>query len=274
MYHEWHELVVRLDVWHLMRRFARGVTTDRHQLYGLFMVRISFAIFEWDDEDVARLREAKQSVEGKDAHIKLSAKELARHCRRHAGHLLEADGHHGRPIDRLLHCMEEIWSIQRRYLDCIHDPEGVELYTQTGEVTKGGVMLPVFRCARGSTSLESFHLHKCRFIPGASVSDVHFQVYLLEGLVWWNEDRGRAAVEGGLRAVLRCYSAQLQHRFNQHPTIKWWHNQRSKAMIRDTIAIAVCRAHSHEGKTLAGVRINRWGAVMRDYKQIQDNVVN
>jgi hypothetical protein len=48
MYHEWQELVVRLDVWHLMRRFARGVTTDSHQLYGLFMARLSFAIFEWD----------------------------------------------------------------------------------------------------------------------------------------------------------------------------------------------------------------------------------
>ena len=82
MYHEWQELVVRLDVWHLMRRFARGVTTDSHQLYGLFMARLSFAIFEWDGEDVRRLKEAKQSSEWRDAQVTLSAKELARHCRR------------------------------------------------------------------------------------------------------------------------------------------------------------------------------------------------
>ena len=44
MFHEWHELEVRLDVWHLMRCFARCVTTDSHQLYGLFMVRLSFVI--------------------------------------------------------------------------------------------------------------------------------------------------------------------------------------------------------------------------------------
>ena len=31
----------------------------------------------------------------------------------------------------------------------------------------------------------------------------------------WNENRGRAAVEGGQRPALRCYSAQLQHSFNQ-----------------------------------------------------------
>ena len=40
-------------------------------------------------------------------------------------------------------------------------------------------------------------------------------MYLLEGLARWNEDRGRAAVEGGPRAALRCYSSRLQHSFNQ-----------------------------------------------------------
>ena len=60
MFHEWEELVVRLDVWHLMRRFAAGVTTDSHQLYGLFMAKLSACIFEWDAADVARLREAVQ----------------------------------------------------------------------------------------------------------------------------------------------------------------------------------------------------------------------
>lgn len=40
-------------------------------------------------------------------------------------------------------------------------------------------------------------------------------MYLLEGLVRWNENRGRAAVEDAERATLRCYSARLQHSFNQ-----------------------------------------------------------
>ncbi|XP_062407375.1 uncharacterized protein LOC134098359 [Sardina pilchardus] len=228
LFHEWHELAVRLDVWHLMRRLARGVTTNSHQLYGLFMARLSFAIFEWDAGDVARLREAKRSVEGRDARIKLSAKELARHCRRRTRGATETERLLQEVLDTFWGLtdtvgvplidrdrMEEIWSTQRHHLGCIQDPEGVELYTQTGEITKGGVVLPVFRCARGSTSLESFHQHQRRFIPGRTASDVHFQVYLLEGLVRWNEDRGRAAVEGGQRSALRCYSALLQHSFNQ-----------------------------------------------------------
>ncbi|XP_030196810.1 uncharacterized protein LOC115531596 [Gadus morhua] len=228
MYNEWQELVVRLDVWHLMRRFARGVTTDSHQLYGLFMARLSFAIFEWDGEDVRRLKEAKQSSEGRDAQVTLSAKELARHCRRRTRGVAETERLIQEVLDAFWHVtdtmgvalidrarMEDIWGTQRRHLDCVQDPEGVELYTKTGEITKGGVRLPVFRCARGSTSLESFHLHQCRFVPGTTSSDVHYQVYLLEGLARWNEDRGRAAVEGGPRAALRCYSARLQHSFNE-----------------------------------------------------------
>ena len=41
---------------------------------------------------------------------------------------------------------------------------GVSLYTNTGSITKGGVVLPVLQCARGTTSLESFHLHLARFV--------------------------------------------------------------------------------------------------------------
>ncbi|XP_051251222.1 uncharacterized protein LOC127360841 [Dicentrarchus labrax] len=232
LFHEWHELVVRLDVWHLMRRFARGVTTDSHQLYGLFMARLSFAIFEWDAEDVSRLRGAKQSEEGRDAQeVKLSAKELARHCRRRTRGAVETERLVQEVLDTFWHVtdsmgvplidrarMEEIWSTQRRHLDCIQDPAGVDLYTKTGELTKGGVRLPVYRCGRGSTSLESFHLHLCRFIPGQSASDVHFQVYLLEGLVRWNENRGKPEVGA---ALLQCpAAAQLRP---ADPRASWAH---------------------------------------------------
>ncbi len=42
----------------------------------------------------------------------------------------------------------------------------------TGEISKGGVLLPVFRCARGTTSLESFHSHLKNFIPGITINDI------------------------------------------------------------------------------------------------------
>ncbi|XP_065906988.1 uncharacterized protein [Dysidea avara] len=89
--------------------------------------------------------------------------------------------------------MVPIWNEEKKHIPCIQDPPSVALYTVTGHIKKGGVELPVFRCARGTTSLESFHLHLARFIPGSSASDVHFQAYLLEGLARWNQARALAA---------------------------------------------------------------------------------
>ncbi|KAK0142135.1 hypothetical protein N1851_020174 [Merluccius polli] len=63
-------------------------------------------------------------------------------------------------------------------LDQDQDPPGVELYTETGRLTRGGGGQPA-----GSTSLESFHLHPNRFIPGESANPWHFQAFLLEGLM-------------------------------------------------------------------------------------------
>ena len=41
--------------------------------------------------------------------------------------------------------MQEIWEEQKHHLACLQDPPGVELYTITGHINKGGVRLPVLR---------------------------------------------------------------------------------------------------------------------------------
>ncbi|XP_046887325.1 uncharacterized protein LOC124474908 [Hypomesus transpacificus] len=164
LFANWDRLVVRLDIWHLMRRFAAGVTTESHQLYGPFG--------------------------GEKGHDTLGIPLL--------------DGSR----------IQAIWREQRRHLHCIQDPPAVQLYTETGRLTKGSVSLPVYRCARGSTSLESFHLHNNRFIPGTSANAHHFQALLLDGLVRWNENCAAAAVEGREQPLL-SYSGHLQHSLNQ-----------------------------------------------------------
>lgn len=150
MFCEWDQMLVRLDVWHLMRRLARGVTTDSHQLYGAFMGRLTFALFEWDQGDVDLVKRAKQA-EGCHGHIAPTAKELARHCRRRVRSVDEAErlvqevlDHYAEAtdlmgvklIDRAR--MAEIWRTQRRHLHCIQDPPGLQLYTKTRETTRGG----------------------------------------------------------------------------------------------------------------------------------------
>lgn len=77
-----------------------------------------------------------------------------------------------------------------------------------------GIRLPVYRCARGSTSLESFHLHLARFIPGTSANTTHFQAYLLDGIARWNAKRASQAIQAP-RGELRSYDIRLQQKINQ-----------------------------------------------------------
>lgn len=187
----WPSLIVRLDVWHFMRRLAVGVTTDTHRLYGTFMSQLSHAIFQWDREDLNRLKEAKRA-EMALAHItnpsegdvisRIDRKEMALHCRRTTRGVVQTtemiqlllemfDSEQGKDTMGvpLFHSERiwEIWRVQKCHIPCLQDPD-VQLYIKTGTLKKGGIELPVYRCARGSTSLESFHLHLQRFIPGTS----------------------------------------------------------------------------------------------------------
>lgn len=239
----WDNLVIRLDIWHFMRRIAAGCNTEAHPLYSVFLSRLSQCIFQWSEEDLALLKSAKRGqlqsqgiADPSEAAIieKITRRELALHCRRKTRGvvdttamiydlLLTFTGPQGCDATGVpLLDKTRIWAMwdnQKHHIPCIQDPEGVQLYTKTGVLTKGGVQLPTYRCARGSTSLESFHLHIDKFIPGndisaktqhipntfvykmflfffsgTSASDIHFKAYLLDGLMRWNADRASAAV--------------------------------------------------------------------------------
>ena len=233
LFSQWDGLKVRLDIWHFMRRLARGCTSESHPLFGTFMTRLSNCIFEWDESDVKLLMSAKRGELTK-AGIRdpssstvrkaLKPKELMQHCRRRTRGTEETT----RLIESLLLSlsmstdtlgvplfsdeMGEIWEEQQHHVPCIQDPPNIPLYTITGELTKGGVKLLTLRCARGSTSLESFHLHLARFIPGSSVSDLHYQAYLLEGVTRWNKARAASALQDNNLGNLRSFDGRLQQK--------------------------------------------------------------
>lgn len=60
LFNEWPNLLIRLDIWHFMRRIAFGCTSEQHPLYSVFMSNLSQCIFEWDKEDHKRLLDAKE----------------------------------------------------------------------------------------------------------------------------------------------------------------------------------------------------------------------
>ncbi|XP_025088305.1 uncharacterized protein LOC112560588 [Pomacea canaliculata] len=171
-------------------RVASGCTTDSHHLYKVFMGRLLQCIFQWDRRDIFLLKDAKRQdllslgVEhpSEEALInRISRCDLARHCQ-HATHppqniamlvqqLLEAyDGNQvrdtlGVPLLNSEHAWDE-WEKANVHVACLQDPPGMQLYTELGTMRMVGVELKTYRCARGSTSLESFHLHLTCFIPG------------------------------------------------------------------------------------------------------------
>jgi hypothetical protein len=193
LFHRWEFLLVRLDWWHFMRRISKVCINESHPLYGIFMTKLSGAIFEWDEKDVNLLRKAKKCElvlaglknPSTDAVNKSISKiELAKHCKRRTRgpdktvcliedlilSLKDSTDTLGVPL--LREDVWDIWKEEKRHITCIQDPECFQLYTKTGEISKGGVLLPVFRCARGTTSLESFHSHLKNFVPGMTINIV------------------------------------------------------------------------------------------------------
>ena len=82
---------VRLDIWHFMRRIARGCGSESHPLYGKFMGSLSSCIFEWDEVDYNQLMSAKRGEliragvrDPSPTAIQkaITREELARHCKR------------------------------------------------------------------------------------------------------------------------------------------------------------------------------------------------
>ncbi|KAJ8340737.1 hypothetical protein SKAU_G00353700 [Synaphobranchus kaupii] len=235
----WPDLVVKLDIYHFMRRLASGCTKDAHPLYPTFMAKLSCCIFEWDSRDVALLRRAKreqlkrEGVPGITESLvdqQITKQELAIHCRRQTRGeqqtiimierlLNELIGVKGRDLLGVplldQERMQHIWQVQKRHVKCIQDEPGVLLYSETGTTTNEGIVLPNYRCARGSTSLESFHLHLNRFIPGTSANSLNFQLYLLEGLNRWNQDREAASLAVKPPSLL-SYSGDLVHCVNTY----------------------------------------------------------
>lgn len=194
MFEEWDHLLVRLDIWHFMRRFAVGCSSESHALYASFMSRLSSCIFEWNMGDYNQLKAAKLSELqskgvwqlGEDiVNLHLTKKELQQHCRRRTRGVEVTTNELQKVLDLFSsdkgkdtmgiplmdpETTRQIWAEQQKHVACIQDPEGpFQLYTKTGTLRKGGKDLPVYRCARGSTSLESFHLHINRFIPGKTM---------------------------------------------------------------------------------------------------------
>ena len=234
LFHTWEGLLVRLDVWHFMKRFRDACTSQAHPFCQTFLRQLSTCIFEWDPEDYKELFNAKreelqaQKLKPNDQAVTkaITKTELAFHCRRRTRSvqrtkesiedlLLTYTGvtdSMGVPLFKR-HEMVETYKRQGSHIACIQDPANVSLYAQIGQLKKGNRHLSKLRCARGSASLEQFHHHITSFIPGQRANAINFQAYLIDGLARWNTAR-MDSVEVKSLETLRSFDVELVTVFN------------------------------------------------------------
>ncbi|XP_029572554.1 uncharacterized protein LOC115164325 [Salmo trutta] len=139
---------------------------------------------------------------------------------------------------------------QIKHVACLQDPEGAQLYIQTGISIKGGLPLPTYRCARSSTSLECFPLHRNRSLPGTLASDTFYQTYLVDGLARWNQDHAVAATSD--RKEPHSYSVILRHAAN---------TLGEEMLVKIMVTYTVPRKY-----TGLGYLFNQTGLVLQDYE--------
>lgn len=188
LFSAWSNMLIRLDIFHFMRRFAVGCTSESHPLYAVFMASLSRCIFEWDQQDLTQLYASKRAElcasgmrnpSSEAVRNAVGKREMAKHCRRRTrgaesteallvslfDTMAGATDVLGVPLFRD-EMLSDIWPEQRKHVPCIQDHPGIKLYTTTGHIKKRGIPIPVYRCATGTTSLERFHLHLAKCIPG------------------------------------------------------------------------------------------------------------
>lgn len=84
---KWPNLLIRLDIWHFMNRFAKGCKKS-HELYNYFMSCLSSCIFKTDKKDLDLLRKAKKhklndtSLTDTDIDKHLTKEEKKRYCKK------------------------------------------------------------------------------------------------------------------------------------------------------------------------------------------------
>ncbi|KAJ4944759.1 hypothetical protein JOQ06_013299 [Pogonophryne albipinna] len=179
--------LVKLDIFHYMRRFTTGLTTEHHPLYGTFCSKMSSCIFEWDKDDISHLKEAKTS-ELKKLHAgqtpseaqvlaNISSSELAKHCRRRTRGIEESRA----LIQDLLNSMWEL--------------------TDTSDVAEVPLL---WRASIGirTPSSRAGDLMRCT------------QMYMLEGSSRWNMNRAHAAVHVSGASQTRIYNVRLKTNLN------------------------------------------------------------
>ena len=238
LFDEWVQqgMNVRLDPWHWMHRFDAAVRTDSHPKYAIFKSALSGVVFAYNRGDLDLLIKAVRagspnSYEGmtdSDIMKRISRYQLQHYVRRVTAQQtytlvdaaieeLKGDAgldENGISLFKSPESINNVWDRQKKHLECLQDPPDMSMYFVKKHVQLNKIELPYYGCHRGNNSLEGFHAHLPRMIPGDHCAINPFQIYLLAGLARWNANRESDALNGGKGRQHMVYETAILHRLN------------------------------------------------------------
>ncbi|CAL8266058.1 unnamed protein product [Merluccius merluccius] len=170
-----NDIVVKLDLFHCMRRFTRECVSEHHPLYSSFCKFLSAACTVVDQSDLEKLKEAYTFC--RIAPAIPTKQHIREHCRTKVPHprelvqRVEQVFHHfylakdPNDVHLFKPSMLKVWRIQRVHIlrGCLSDPEVEDgiLYRYGGTLqlnhTKGeGAAVPIWIPVRGPPSRRAF----------------------------------------------------------------------------------------------------------------------
>ncbi|KAM4560266.1 uncharacterized protein PAE49_012507 [Odontesthes bonariensis] len=202
------EIVVKLDLFHCLRRFSQECTSEHHPLHSTFCQLLSAAFSVVDQEDLKRLKKAYEFCNIRPANP--TKQHVREHCRtqippprellERVENVLKHFHLTKDPNDVSLYkpSMLKTWRIQRVHIlrGCLSDPElsdGI-MYRyggtlQLNHIPGEGAKVPLWIPVRGTSQQEGYHFHQAQWITGTHVSTELFQAQGMTGVARWNFQR-------------------------------------------------------------------------------------
>ncbi|KAK2863731.1 hypothetical protein Q7C36_002885 [Tachysurus vachellii] len=201
-------IVIKLDLFHCLRRLLRECVSEHHALYSSFAKFLSAAFCVVDLEDMQKLKNAYAFCGIQPANP--TKQHIREHCRTKIPQpdepLKRVEG-----VMKLFHlasdpngvplykpCMLKTWRIQRVHIlrGCISDPEvsGEILYRHGGTIQLNhvqgeGAKVDVWIPIRGTSQQEGYHFNQAQWVTGTRVSSELFQAQSMTGVARWNFQR-------------------------------------------------------------------------------------
>ncbi|XP_056102071.1 uncharacterized protein LOC130081126 [Rhinichthys klamathensis goyatoka] len=203
-----HNIVVKLDLFHCLRRFSRECTSEHHPLFSTFCQLLSSAFSVVDQEDLKRLQDAYRFCGIHPANP--TKQHIREHCRTKIPQPTEVLDRVEKVLKHLHQAMDpnsvplfkpsmlKTWRIQRVHIlrGCLSDPELSEgiMYRyggtlQLNHVPGEGAKVPIWIPVRGTSQQEGYHFHQAQWITGTHVSTELFQAQGMTGVARWNYQR-------------------------------------------------------------------------------------